>query len=287
MIIDFHTHIGQFGRSAEHVIKHHRYYGGGKSVVLPIEPGDSMATEVLDDSWATEHALAAYDTYGDEIIPFCHVNPLALDALDQIRRYHATGKVRGFGEHKVRLAVDHPISMDIYRLCGEYGWPVLLHLQYRDYNYNFEDFEAVLKACPETIFIGHATSWWANVSADAPSDYRAPDYESYPTGPVVRVGLTDRLLEEYPNIYGDISAGSGFGALSRDREFGRDFVRRHRSKLLWATDCPCRDGEGNWGEGRKRECFAAQSLPLLRDYCESEDHFADITYRNAERLLGL
>ena len=49
-----------------------------------------------------------------------------------------------------------------------------------------------------------------------PSDYRAPDYVSYPTGPVVRVGLTDRLLEEYPNIYGDISAGSGLGALTRD-----------------------------------------------------------------------
>ena len=118
MIIDFHTHIGHFGRSAEHVIEHHRYYGGGKSVVLPIEPGDSTATDVLDDSWATEHALAAYDEYGDEIIPFCHVNPLALDALDQIRRYHATGKVRGFGEHKVRLPVDHPVSMDIYRCAA-------------------------------------------------------------------------------------------------------------------------------------------------------------------------
>ena len=186
MIIDFHTHIGHFGRSAEHVIKHHRVYGGGKSVVLPIEPGDVTATDVLDDSWATEHALAAYDEYGDEIIPFCHVNPLALDALDQIRRYHATGKVRGFGEHKVRLAVDHPVSMDIYRLCGELGWPVLLHLQYREYSYNFEAFEQVLQACPETVFIGHATAWWANVSADAPSDYRAPDYVSYPTGPVVR-----------------------------------------------------------------------------------------------------
>ena len=287
MIIDFHTHIGHFGRSAEHVIKHHRVYGGGKSVVLPIEPGDVTATDVLDDSWATEHALAAYDEYGDEIIPFCHVNPLALDALDQIRRYHATGKVRGFGEHKVRLPVDHPVSMDIYRLCGELGWPVLLHLQYREYSYNFEAFEQVLQACPETVFIGHATSWWANVSADAPSDYRAPGYTSYPRGPVVRGGLTDRLLEEYPNIYGDISAGSGLGALTRDPEFGRDFVRRHRTKLLWATDCPCRDGKGDWGEGRQRECFAAQSLPLLRDYCVSEDHYADITYRNAERVLGL
>ena len=96
------------------------------------------------------------------------------------------------------------------------------------------------------------------------------------------------MLEEYPNVYGDISAGSGLGALTRDPEFGRDFVRRHRTKLLWATDCPCRDGERcNWGEGRQRECFAAQSLPLLRDYCESEEHFADITYRNAERVLGL
>ena len=39
MLLDPHTHItGK--RQLEHVLAHIRAYGGGRSVVLPIEPGD-------------------------------------------------------------------------------------------------------------------------------------------------------------------------------------------------------------------------------------------------------
>ena len=193
---------------------------------------------------------------------------------------------RGFGEHKVRLAFDHPACLPIYRLCGELGLPVLIHFQYGVYSYNFEAAESVFRACPQTTFIGHAQAWWANVSAEVRRDYDAPDFVGYPPGPVVRGGLTDRWLEEYPNVYGDLSAGSGWNALTRDPEFGPDFVRRHRSKLLCATDCYCRDGQGDMGGGHSQECFAARTLPWLREHCVSEDHYTDITYRNAARLLG-
>lgn len=87
MIIDFHTHIGQGSRSAHHVIAHHRAHGGGRSVILPIEPGDCIAMGTSSRMW-TELALDAVDQYGDEVLPFCHVNPLASDALGQTRRYH-------------------------------------------------------------------------------------------------------------------------------------------------------------------------------------------------------
>lgn len=300
MIIDFHTHIvaggdpagpepwshdGE-GHSASHVIAHHRAHGGGKSVILPVEPGDCSALG-SNASIRTELAIEAVEQYGDEMLPFCHVNPLAPDALSQIERYHATGKFYGFGEHKVRLACDHPDSLDIYRLCGELNWPVLIHFEYRNYSYNFEAFERVLQTHPDTIFVAHAQAWWANISAEVPRDYTASDYTAYPQGSVVRGGLTDRWLQQYPNIYGDLSAGSGLGALTRDPAFGKDFVQRHHLKLLWGTDCPCRDGQGDLGSGRSWECFAARSLPVLRDYCETEAQYADITYRNAERLLGL
>ena len=80
MILDFHTHIGQGHRSAAHVIAHHNTYGGGKSVVLPIEPGDCTAMGTYA-GMRTELAIEAVEEYGDELIPFCHVNPLAPDAL--------------------------------------------------------------------------------------------------------------------------------------------------------------------------------------------------------------
>ena len=47
----------------------------------------------------------------------------------------------------------------------------------------------------------------------------------YPSGPIKRGGVTDKLLGDYANLFGDLSANSGNNALSRDAEFTRDFLR--------------------------------------------------------------
>ena len=80
--------------------------------------------------------------------------------------------------------------------------------------------------------------FWGHISADYDGTTR------YPSGPVKPGGLTDRWLSEYPNLHGDLSARSGLGALTRDSAFARAFVRRHGRKLLWGTDCACKDGKG-------------------------------------------
>ena len=122
---------------------------------------------------------------------------------------------------------------------------------------------------------------------DAPRDPDAPGYSAYPSGPVAPGGRTDRWLTEFPNLYTDLSAGSALNALTRDRDFARDFVRRHRAKLMWATDCPCLDGRGMHRNGRTRGCFAAQSLAALRELCADQATFEDIIEHNAVRLLQL
>jgi predicted TIM-barrel fold metal-dependent hydrolase len=43
-------------------------------------------------------------------------------------------------------------------------------------------------------------------------------------------------MEKYPNLYGDLSAGSGAGAISRDPEFGRQFLVRRADRLMFGTD---------------------------------------------------
>jgi hypothetical protein len=154
------------------------------------------------------------------------------------------------------------------------------------YNYNFDAFERVLRDNPDTTFVGHAQAFWANVSADAPNDPAAAGFTAYPKGKVVPGGKTDRWLEEFPNLYGDLSAGSGLGALTRDPEFTPGFLARHQDKLLWATDCPCRDGKGDWGDRGRRECYAALSLAVLREHA-SPDAFERITSGNARKLLRL
>ncbi|MCR9119728.1 MAG: amidohydrolase, partial [bacterium] len=49
-------------------------------------------------------------------------------------------------------------------------------------------------------------------------------------------GAIDRLMEKYPNIYGDLSAGSGANSISRDLEFGREFLIRWQDRIMFGTD---------------------------------------------------
>jgi hypothetical protein len=65
-------------------------------------------------------------------------------------------------------------------------------------------------------------------------------------------GLTDRYLSDYPNLYGDLSAGSGQNALSRDEDHAREFLRRHQSKLMFGSDCIDADAKPPACIGRER-----------------------------------
>jgi uncharacterized protein len=92
---------------------------------------------------------------------------------------------------------------------------------------------------------------------------------------------------EYRNYYAGLSADSALNALTRDPDFARRFVNRHRAKLLWATDCPCQDGRGTTPNGRRRACFAVQSRPVLQDLCADQATYDAITEHNAVRVLRL
>ena len=43
-------------------------------------------------------------------------------------------------------------------------------------------------------------------------------------------------MDRFPNLYGELSAGSGAGALSRDPVFGRAFLIRRQDRILFGTD---------------------------------------------------
>ena len=44
------------------------------------------------------------------------------------------------------------------------------------------------------------------------------------------------MMDKYTNIYGDLSAGSGANAISRDLEFGREFLIRRQDRICFGTD---------------------------------------------------
>jgi predicted TIM-barrel fold metal-dependent hydrolase len=102
----------------------------------------------------------------------------------------------------------------------------------------------------------------------------------YPQGTVTPGGITDRLLTEYPNMFGDLSAGSGLNALVRDEDHTRAFLERHQDKLLFGSDC-------NDTLGRGPGCQGAQTIATLRRLAPGKDIKRKLLYGNASKLLRL
>jgi predicted TIM-barrel fold metal-dependent hydrolase len=203
---------------------------------------------------------------------------------------------QGFGELKLHVAAGGPELRRMYALAAELHVPVLVHFQEVDH---FEGegawstgyatvFESILKAYPQTTFIGHADAFWANVSADYHNQ------AAYPSGPIARGGLTDRLLSDYANLHGDCSANSGNNALSRDPSFTPDFLKRHQDKLLMGSDCSCSDGHGSGVSQANNpaaarlagKCVARETLTVLKASA-SPPIFRKIVWDNAHRLLRI
>ena len=274
-IIDCHLHINHMGRSVKDTIAHIRATGTKRAFILPLETGEGG---VLLKS---QTVLDAYREYPDEIIPFCQSNVRKPDVLERIMTYHRLG-CRGVGEQKEHLPLNDPRIDKLIALCDELDWPITLHFQDGKGGYNqgiAEQLEKYLKKYQKVRIIGHAQSWWAHISAEVPP----PEKTLYPTGPVKPGGLIDRLLADYPNLYADLSAGSGYNALTRDKDFTAGFLERHHRKLLFGSDCPCRDGKGANFRG---VCYSMRLQKFLRSMVDDPAKLANIFYHNAMRVLG-
>jgi uncharacterized protein len=218
-------------------------------------------------------------------------NPDASNILEQNIKQGAIG----FGELKGHVEAAGPELRKLYALAGELGVPILVHFQEVPHTptegtfaTGFKNFEAMLKAFPKTTFIGHADAFWANISADYANQ------DAYPSGKVARGGITDKLLGDYANLYGDLAANSGNNALSRDPQFTPDFLKRHQDKLIFGSDCSCADGKGggisqanNPSASRLAgKCVARQTLTLLKKTA-SPQMFRKLTWDNAHRVYKL
>lgn len=188
--------------------------------------------------------LKARENYPDRFhVGYCP-HPLLGDAPNLLRAAHKMHHVKVCGEWKFRVLFDDPRCLELFRVAGELNLPVVLHLDvpylqiegksiYQPlwYGGTIENLERALKACPETNFIGHAPGFWRHISGDADEDEI-----TYPRGPIKGGGQVLRLLEEYPNLYADLSAGSGRYALERDPQHALQFITRFSEKLLFARD---------------------------------------------------
>ncbi len=170
-------------------------------------------------------------------------DPRRPEAIDQLAAAVSIYNVKICGELKLRMMYDNPDALRMYRFCAEKNLPVIVHIDYefdngRKYprpNYwyggGIEAFERAIQACPETIFLGHAPGFWAHISCDDQYNKAA-----YPKGPVIPGGKIVQMLRDYPNLYCDLSAGSGHNALNRDHDFTKDFLLEFKDRVLYARD---------------------------------------------------
>lgn len=213
----------------------------------------------------------------------------------EVLRKAISGGAVSIGELKYHVALDSPEMRRVYEIAAELQVPVMMHIQNfphfpgeTPYNTGYDHFDKILAAYPKTNFLGHGDLFWANISADVPTD------RGYPGGPVKPGGLTDKWLSDFPNLYADMSANSGNNALSRDPGFSRDFVARHQDKLIFGSDCSCTDGKGggvsqnNNPEARRLEgkCVARATLELSKQLA-SPEVFRKITWDNGIRVFRL
>ena len=179
------------------------------------------------------------------------------------------------------LTIDDPLMQNLFRCVEAAELPLIFHIapQVGGYYGMVDDLhlpklEQSLQKFPKLNFLGHSQAFWSEISADVTEQNRT----SYPKGPVVPGGAVPTLMRKYPNMWGDLSAGSGHNAISRDPEFGYRFLNEFQDRLLFGTDL----------------LRVGQHLPqveYLKSITEqghiSQEVYEKIAWRNANRLLGL
>jgi predicted TIM-barrel fold metal-dependent hydrolase len=280
-IIDIHQHLNYSGRSDEALLTHQRAMGATTTILLPA----GRAATTASTHQGTANGLQAQALGNEACLRFAAAHRAAFrfganevpdidGATQEIERYLKQGAIV-IAEQKFGVACDAPAMQRIYDIAQAHGVPVLMHWQFEMYNYGFERFYKVLEKYPRVTFLGHAQTWWANIDGS-----HKDQSVLYPKGPVTPGGLTDRYLSDYSNMYGDLSAGSGLNALTRDEPFTREFLTRHQDKLVFGSDCSDADGGGP-------TCQGAQTIAAIRRLAESRAIERKLLYENAKRVFRI
>ncbi len=289
MLLDIHGHIGRICPDrrefidATNLIAKMDIWGIEAACLLPLSEHPEGGYLECD----TEDVIRECSRCPDRLIPFCLIDPRHgnrpdMDFSPLLEEYRSRG-CRGLGELLPKMDFDDPRCLNLYRQSGRFGLPVLFDMADTPHGYGLRDdtglpkLEKALRDSPETKFIGHGPTFWAEISGDAPPDSRS----GYPGGPVKPGGAIPRLMRRYPNLWADISAGSGLNALCRDRGFSLEFLDEFRDRIIFGTDS-CRRSDVN---------SMSPNVAYIRGLRDSKsldtDALDKIEYINCMKLLGL
>jgi len=297
MIIDAHTHVyawpkitspkrddGMTFYSMERQIEFMDSLGIDKAVILPLTNAEAPA-----EPQSLGEVLYIRDQYPGRFIPYCNIDPRLPkepsqitkdDFVDLLVQYREAG-CYGLGELTARIPWYHPSLQSMLAACEEVGFPVIFHSITSDVDsYGVIDdiglpgLEYTLRRFPNLNIVGHSPGFWSEITGDVTHDEK----NSYAMRPVAPGGAVVRLMRQYPNLYGDLSAGSGFKALARDPEFAFEFIAEFSDRLFFGLDC-------------NYPTQYSGLLDWLKEHRDSGDiaaeHYEAIVSGNLARVLGL
>lgn len=288
--IDIHVHAyrkdcpradgrTRFATPAE-VLKRYDELGIEKGVLLPL-----IGPEVYLPQ-SNEDILDMCGHSGGRLIPFCNIDPRGMmnspeaPLGDWLRHYRDRG-CKGVGEVMPNLPFQDPRCQNLFKHVEDVGFPLIFHLSHTIGGcYGLYDdpglpqLEQTLKTFSRLRILGHGPAFWAEIGPlQTPAD-RA----GYPRYSFQEEGVVPKLFRHCRNLYGDLSAGSGYNALARNPGYAVRFLNEFQDRLLFGTDL----------------CSAAADPQLpgfLIDLREQgklgRQAFSKITRDNAVRLLGL
>lgn len=259
MIIDAHNHADWCGHDFNAVIANMDQYHIDKMWVLTWESprgeyspsSEEVTTGAVFSRGgntvpvAFEQCLAYKQKAPDRFVLGYAPDPRRIDAISALKAAMNTFGVQVCGEVKFRMLYNDPDALELFSFCGDAGLPVTLHFDNPKitgsgkgyprkrywYGGTMDSLEQMLQECPKTNFLAHAPGFWSYISNDEQAETVV-----YPKGPVVPGGRIEKMLEKYPNLYCDISAGSGRIALSRDLEYTYQLMTRFPDRFLYARD---------------------------------------------------
>jgi len=291
MLIDLHLHTvrvpgllrgrGDTFATPAQLVERMDKIGVSQGVLLPIVSPEGGHLQVL-----TEEVLEAARDFPARFIPFCNVDPRAdtntpQADLGRMLDYYIGQGCKGLGEITANIPWDDPRVHNLFAACQSRQLSVTFHIGPQMGGcYGLIDepglpgLERALQRFPDLTFLGHSQPFWAEIAPD----YGEAGRNGYPKGPIRPGGRLPELFARYPNLCGDLSAGSGYNAVSRDPQFGCYFMETYQDRLFFATDI----------------CAPSDDTPLVRYLADmtnegrlSQQAYDKITWRNANRLLNL
>ena len=291
--IDIHAHctedpLPQMGSlkqplcCAEQLIAHYDRLGIEKGCILGLGTPENFIGGMSNES-----ILRLCAAYPDRFIPFCVVDPRSCGNTpyaqfrDVLMHYRDRG-CKGFGELCANIHLLDPRMQNLFKACEEVGLPVTFHTTPMcGWSYGVVDdsglpaLEICLQRFPKLRFFGHSSAFWSEITVCRTMQER----NSRGKGPIKEEGAIQRLMRKYPNLYGDLSAGSGACALMRDPAYAAKFLTEFQDRIMFGIDICDPNGYVSPLPGFLREMRKSGAI--------SEQVFRKVARENQIKQLGI